>query len=223
MFTGIIEEIGEIAGVKRGQVSSRLAIRGKKIFSDLKLGDSVAVNGVCLTATSISGDIFEADVMAETLRRTNLGGFSNGTRVNLERAMAAGGRFGGHIVSGHIDGTGRVSSLVREENAVWVRIDAEDKILRYIIEKGSIAIDGISLTVAETGPGYFKVSIIPHTGEETTLLRRRPGDIVNLENDVVGKYVERLLNFSAGNGEAFGQKAKAGGLDLNLLSENGFL
>ena len=223
MFTGIIEEIGEIAGVKRGQVSSRLAIRGKKIFSDLKLGDSVAVNGVCLTATSISGDIFEADVMAETLRRTNLGGFSNGTRVNLERAMAAGGRFGGHIVSGHIDGTGRVSSLVREENAVWVRIDAEDKILRYIIEKGSIAIDGISLTVAETGPGYFKVSIIPHTGEETTLLRRRPGDIVNLENDVVGKYVERLLNFRAGNGEAFGQKAKAGGIDLNLLSENGFL
>ena len=223
MFTGIIEEIGEIAGVKRGQVSSRLAIRGKKIFSDLKLGDSVAVNGVCLTATSISGDIFEADVMAETLRRTNLGGFSNGTRVNLERAMAAGGRFGGHIVSGPIDGTGRVSSLVREENAVWVRIDAEDKILRYIIEKGSIAIDGISLTVAETGPGYFKVSIIPHTGEETTLLRRRPGDIVNLENDVVGKYVERLLNFSAGNGEAFGQKAKAGGIDLNLLSENGFL
>ena len=223
MFTGIIEEIGEIAGVKRGQVSSRLAIRGKKIFSDLKLGDSVAVNGVCLTATSISGDIFEADVMAETLRRTNLGGFSNGTRVNLERAMAAGGRFGGHIVSGHIDGTGRVSSLVRGENAVWVRIDAEDKILRYIIEKGSIAIDGISLTVAETGPGYFKVSIIPHTGEETTLLRRRPGDIVNLENDVVGKYVERLLNFSAGNGEAFGQKAKAGGIDLNLLSENGFL
>ena len=223
MFTGIIEEIGEIAGVKRGQVSSRLAIRGTKIFSDLKLGDSVAVNGVCLTATSISGDIFEADVMAETLRRTNLGGFSNGTRVTLERAMAAGGRFGGHIVSGHIDGTGRVSSLVREENAVWVRIDAEDKILRYIIEKGSIAIDGISLTVAETGPGYFKVSIIPHTGEETTLLRRRPGDIVNLENDVVGKYVERLLNFSAGNGEAFGQKAKAGGIDLNLLSENGFL
>ena len=223
MFTGIIEEIGEIAGVKRGQVSSRLAIRGKKIFSDLKLGDSVAVNGVCLTATSISGDIFEADVMAETLRRTNLGGFSNGTRVNLERAMAAGGRFGGHIVSGHIDGTGRVSSLVREENAVWVRIDAEDKILRYIIEKGSIAIDGISLTVAETGPGYFKVSIIPHTGEETTLLRRRPGDIVNLENDVVGKYVERLLNFSAGNGDAFGQKAKAGGIDLNLLSENGYL
>ena len=223
MFTGIIEEIGEIAGVKRGQVSSRLAIRGKKIFSDLKLGDSVAVNGVCLTATSISGDIFEADVMAETLRRTNLGGFSNGTRVNLERAMAAGGRFGGHIVSGHIDGTGRVSSLVREENAVWVRIDAEDKILRYIIEKGSIAIDGISLTVAETGPGYFKVSIIPHTGEETTLLRRRQGDIVNLETDIIGKYVERLLNFSAGNGEAFGQKAKAGGIDLNLLSENGFL
>lgn len=226
MFTGIVEEVGEIAAVKRGKVSSRLSVRGKNIFSDLKLGDSVAVNGVCLTATTISGNIFEADVMAETLRRTNLGTFSKGTRVNLERAMAAGGRFGGHIVSGHIDGTGRVSSLVREENAVWVRIDTEDKILRYVIEKGSIAIDGISLTVAEVGAGYFKVSVIPHTGEETTLLSRRPGDVVNLENDVIGKYVEHLMNF--GTADANGSDGTAssrgtGGIDLAMLSENGFL
>ena len=136
MFTGIIEEVGEIVAVKRGQVSSRLSIRGEKIFDDLKIGDSVAVNGVCLTATVISEKVFEADVMAETLRRTNLGTFTNGTKVNLERAMAAGGRFGGHIVSGHIDGTGKITSMKREENAVWVRIDTAASILKYIIEKG---------------------------------------------------------------------------------------
>lgn len=221
MFTGIIEEIGEIAGVRRGQVSSRLAIRGSNIFSDLKLGDSVAVNGVCLTATSISGNIFEADVMAETLRRTNLGTFAKGTKVNLERAMAANGRFGGHIVSGHIDGTGRIASLVREENAVWVRIDTSDKILRYVIEKGSIAIDGISLTVAEVGPGYFKVSVIPHTGEETTLLKKKAGDIVNLENDVVGKYIEHLMKFDSGSEKT--EKKSGGGISLSMLSEHGFL
>ena len=126
---------------------------------------------------------------------------------------------------GHIDGTGRVASLVREENAVWVRIDTSDKILRYIIEKGSVAIDGISLTVAEVGPGYFKVSVIPHTGEETTLLSRRPGDVVNLENDVVGKYVERLLTFDSGEERSSGQESsgKKRGIDLNMLSENGFL
>ena len=163
--------------------------------------------------------------MAETLRRTNLGSFSNGTRVNLERAMAAGGRFGGHIVSGHIDGTGKIASLVREENAVWVRIDTDDKILRYVIEKGSIAIDGISLTVAEVGAGYFKVSVIPHTGEETTLLSKRPGDVVNLENDVVGKYVEHLMNFKASDDDAEGKISggKKSGIDLAMLSENGFL
>lgn len=218
MFTGIIEEVGEIVAVKRGQVSSRLSIRGEKIFDDLKIGDSVAVNGVCLTATVISEKVFEADVMAETLRRTNLGTFTNGTKVNLERAMAAGGRFGGHIVSGHIDGTGKITSMKREENAVWVRIDTAASILKYIIEKGSVAIDGISLTVAETGPGYFKVSVIPHTGEETTLLAKRPGSIVNLENDVVGKYVEHLLHFDSGE-----DAGAPGGISLSMLSENGFL
>ena len=180
MFTGIIEEVGEVVSVKRGKVSSRLKIKGGRIFDDINLGDSIAVNGVCLTASALDRDTFEADVMAETLRRTNLGTFGPGTKVNLERAMAAGGRFGGHIVSGHIDGTGRISAMVREENAVWVTILTDSGILKYIIEKGSVAIDGISLTVAEVGAGYFKVSIIPHTGEETILLKKRAGDIVNL-------------------------------------------
>lgn len=220
MFTGIIEEVGEIVAVKRGQVSSRLSIRGDRIFDDLKIGDSVAVNGVCLTATVISGKVFEADVMAETLRRTNLGTFSNGTKVNLERAMAAGGRFGGHIVSGHIDGTGKITSMKREDNAVWVRIDTGAPILKYVIEKGSVAIDGISLTVAETGPGYFKVSVIPHTGEETTLLAKHPGSVVNLENDVVGKYVDHLMHF--GNSEDSSSDSSSG-IDLGMLSRNGFL
>ncbi len=229
MFTGIIEEVGEIAAVRRGRVSSRLSVRGNVIFDDLKLGDSVAVNGVCLTATSISGNVFEADVMAETLRRTNLGTFSQGTRVNLERAMAADGRFGGHIVSGHIDGTGKIASMKREENAVWVEVCTDDKILRYVIEKGSIAIDGISLTVAETGTGYFKVSIIPHTGEETTLLGKRPGDVVNLENDMIGKYIEHLMSFgrnfldnSNSIADSTGSNGKSG-INLEILEKNGFL
>lgn len=225
MFTGIIEEVGQIVSVQRGQVSSRLKVRGKKIFEDIHLGDSIAVNGVCLTATTLDGDTFEADVMAETLRRTNLGTFRPGSRVNLERAMSPQGRFGGHIVSGHIDGTGTISSMVREENAVWVKILTPAPLMKYIIEKGSITIDGISLTVAELGEDYFKVSVIPHTGAETTLLTKKPGDVVNLENDVIGKYVERLLSF--GEGSAFTQQAAGSGkkssVSMAMLAENGFL
>lgn len=227
MFTGIIEEVGEVVSVKRGKVSSRLKIKGGRIFDDINLGDSIAVNGVCLTASALDRDTFEADVMAETLRRTNLGTFGPGTKVNLERAMAAGGRFGGHIVSGHIDGTGRISAMVREENAVWVTILTDSGILKYIIEKGSVAIDGISLTVAEVGAGYFKVSIIPHTGEETILLKKREGDIVNLENDIVGKYVEHLMNFTVdfqGSEAAAGKTAgSSGNISAGFLAENGFI
>ena len=217
MFTGIVEEVGSIAAIERGNVSCRLHIKGKKIFSDLKLGDSVAVNGVCLTAASIGNGVFEADVMAETLRCSNLGTLTTGSEVNLERAMAADGRFGGHIVSGHIDGTGTISDMRREENAVWVTVQAPAGILRLIVEKGSIAIDGISLTVAGLGDSFFKVSIIPHTGEETILLKKRKGDVVNLENDIVGKYVERLL--SPVNG---GTKAESR-ISLDMLAANGFL
>lgn len=192
MFTGIIEEVGEVTAIKRGAKSCELSIRGSIIFDDLKIGDSVAVNGVCLTATSIKGNIFTADVMAETVRRSNIGMLKNGSNVNLERAMAANGRFGGHIVSGHIDGVGFVQSLVREDNAVWVTITADDAIMRYIVEKGSVAIDGISLTVAKVYSDAFAVSVIPHTASQTTLLSRRAGDRVNLECDIVGKYVEKL-------------------------------
>jgi len=193
MFTGIIEEIGRIQQIERGARSSRLTISGDVIFSDLKLGDSVAVNGICLTASAIFGKQFSADVMPETLDRTALGVLSSGSSVNLERAMSANGRFGGHIVSGHIDGVGRILQVQPDDNAVRVRIAAEDSILRYVIQKGSIAIDGISLTVADLDSGGFTVSIIPHTGAETTLLSKRPGELVNLENDMIGKYVERLM------------------------------
>lgn len=201
MFTGIIEEIGTIASVRQGAKSSKLTIRGKVIFQDMNIGDSIAVNGVCLTVTSKGTDSFTADVMAETLRRSSLGKLTVGSRVNLERAMAANGRFGGHIVSGHIDGTGVIRSFVREDNAVWVTIDAPGNLLKYIIEKGSIAIDGISLTVAYVDESCFKVSLIPHTGANTTLLDKKAGDVVNLENDVVGKYVEKLMRYSADVGE----------------------
>lgn len=206
MFTGIVEETGEITAIKRGAVSCELSIKGNVIFNDLKLGDSVAVNGVCLTATSISGNTFTADVMAETMRRSNLGTLQKGSRVNLERALSANGRFGGHIVSGHIDGIGFIRSLMREDNAVWVTISADDNIMRYIVEKGSVAIDGISLTVAKVFSDAFSVSVIPHTAAETTLLSKLASDRVNLECDIIGKYVEKLVGKADGITEDFLKK-----------------
>lgn len=206
MFTGIIEEIGEIAAVKNGAKSCELTIKGSLIFDDLKIGDSVAVNGVCLTATSINGNAFTADVMAETMRRSSLGTLKQGSRVNLERAMSANGRFGGHIVSGHIDGVGFVQSLVKEDNAVWVTITADESVMRYIVEKGSVAIDGISLTVAKVFKDAFSVSVIPHTGSETTLLSKKTGNRVNLECDIIGKYVEKLVGKPSGITEDFLKK-----------------
>lgn len=194
MFTGIIEEVGKVVNIKKGAKSSILTIKGRKIFEDLKIGDSVAVNGVCLTVTSFSKNIFIADVMNETLMRSSLGGLSNGSLVNLERAMAANGRFGGHIVSGHIDGTGSIIKIQRDDNAIWYTITTSDNLMKYIVEKGSIAIDGISLTVAKVDCKSFSVSIIPHTANETVLSHRSVGDNVNLENDIIGKYVEKLIN-----------------------------
>lgn len=193
MFTGIIEEQGKIRSVSLGGNSGKISVRAEKVLEGTKVGDSIAVNGVCLTVILLQKDGFTADVMAETVRRSNLGHLRPGDKVNLERAMAAGGRFGGHIVSGHIDGTGTIVSLRKEENAVWVGIRAEPEIMRLVIEKGSICIDGISLTVAAVGTDNFQVSVIPHTGEETTLLKKQQGEMVNLENDIVGKYVERLM------------------------------
>ena len=223
MFTGIIEETGKVEAVAKGSNSAVITIAAVKVLEDTKIGDSIAVNGVCLTVTSISGRKFSADVMAETLRRSSLGSLKHGSMVNLERAMAANGRFGGHIVSGHIDGVGVISSFEKEDNAVWVEIETPAKILRYIVEKGSITIDGISLTVAKLTDSSFAVSVIHHTGEETTLLNRNPGDIVNLENDIVGKYVERLMNFKTDDRDNKSEERNnSDSITMNFLNENGF-
>ncbi len=212
MFTGIIEEIGTVRRIEHGAKGARLTIQAKTVLEDTRIGDSIATNGVCLTVVSMTGDSFSADVMAESLRRSSLGTLQGGSPVNLERAMAANGRFGGHIVSGHIDGTGTIASQKREDNAVWVKIKTPAPLLRYIVEKGSIAIDGVSLTVAAVTDTDFSVSIIPHTGAQTILLGKKPGDPVNLECDVIGKYVEKLT-----------VPHKTGGISTNFLAENGFL
>jgi len=222
VFTGIIEEVGTIRSVAKGSRSAVLTVEAFKVLEGSRVGDSIAVNGVCLTVTTMTARQFTADVMAETLRRSSLGILSGGSKVNLERAMAADGRFGGHIVSGHIDGTGTVLSLTTEDNAVWVRIQAEQKVLKYIVEKGSIAIDGISLTVADVTESDFAVSVIPHTGAETTLLSRAAGDIVNLENDVIGKYVDKLLHFQTEEKGTEKKKTKNSGITMDFLLSNGF-
>jgi riboflavin synthase len=220
MFTGIIEEVGKITAVIKGQRSSQLWVSGVVIMDDLKLGDSVAVNGVCLTVSQLRGNKWMADVMSETLNRSNLGDLKGGSVVNLERAMPAIGRFGGHIVSGHIDGTGHIVQISKDDNAVIFEIGAPPKILRYIIEKGSIAIDGISLTVIEMTTASFKVSIIPHTVKQTILGIKKPGDPVNLENDLVGKYIEKMLLNPAPKIDH--NHEKSGGLTIDFLTEVGF-
>ena len=215
MFTGIVEEMGVLRSVRRGAHSAVLSIGAETVLSDLKIGDSVAVNGVCLTATTVDAGGFTADVMHETLNRSSLGALVPGNPVNLERAMAANGRFGGHMVAGHIDGTGTITARRQDDNAVWYTVSAAPSLLRYIVEKGSIAIDGISLTVASVEADRFSVSVIPHTAAVTVLGRKRPGDIVNLETDIIGKYVEKLLRPAA-------DTAPKGGISLEFLMENGF-
>ena len=215
MFTGIVEELGAIRAVRRGAASAVLSIGAAEVLSDLKIGDSVAVNGVCLTVTSLDDGGFTADVMHETLGRSSLGALVPGSRVNLERAMPANGRFGGHIVSGHIDGTGKIVSVRPDDNALWYTISAAPELLRYIVEKGSITIDGISLTVAAVDEVSFSVSLIPHTAAVTALGKKRAGDIVNLETDIIGKYVEKLLRPAP-------EPERQGGIRLEFLAENGF-
>lgn len=214
MFTGIVEEVGAVQHVLAGNHSGEITIRAGKVLKGTKPGDSIAVNGVCLTVTRLRSDGFSADVMPETLRRTNLGALRSGDGVDLERAVAADGRFGGHFVSGHIDGTGEITRMRREENAVWIRIRADRALLDLVVEKGSVAVDGVSLTVAEVSDADFGVSIIPHTGEETILLRKRVGDTVNLETDLIGKYVQKLLR--PWNGPAPAR------VTMDFLAEHGF-
>ena len=216
IFTGIIEELGVVKSIAINGASGCITIKAKKVLEGTQLGDSIAVNGTCLTVTSINSDGFSADVMAETVKRTSLSQVGKGDLVNLERAMILNGRFGGHIVSGHIDGTGTITKYTKEENAIWVTIKAPDEILDLIVEKGSICIDGISLTVATVSDQDFQVSIIPHTAKEITLIHKKVGSLVNLENDIVGKYIKKLME---NNQEE--QAKKASGLTMEMLEEYG--
>ncbi|WLD86616.1 MULTISPECIES: riboflavin synthase [Stomatobaculum] len=193
MFTGLIEEQGRVLTPPR---NGKLSLAASKVTEGLALGDSIAVNGVCLTVSAFSGQRFTADVMPETLHRSNLGELRTGSLVNLERALPATGRFGGHFVSGHIDGVGSLLSVRPEGNALIFSIRAAPELLRGIVEKGSVAIDGISLTVVEVTETLFSVSVIPHTAAVTTLAGKRPGDRLNLETDMIGKYVLRALSLS---------------------------
>lgn len=215
MFTGIIEEIGVIRDVRKGASSSFITIQADKIFTDMHIGDSIAVNGVCLTVTDFDQKTFKADIMNETLKRSSLGLIEKGSCVNLERAMAANGRFGGHIVSGHIDGTGKILKITKDGIAIWYTINTDKNILRYIVKKGSIAIDGISLTVADITSSSFSVSIIPHTAEQTILSTKKVGDIVNLENDIIGKYIEKFIRPEENS-------ARTNGITMEFLIKNGF-
>lgn len=199
MFTGIIEEIGTVKSISHGAKSCTLEIEAKTVLEDTIVGDSIATNGVCLTVTSIYNGAYTADVMPETISRTSLSQLKKGSKVNLERALTLNKRLGGHIVSGHVDGTGRISRRYNDDNALWLWIDCAQDIMRYIVEKGSITIQGISLTVAKVEQSAFAVSLIPHTQEATTLYNAKVGDIVNLENDVIAKYVERLMTADESN------------------------
>lgn len=192
MFTGIIEEIGKIEEIKKGSSQCSLTVKAEKILDDVHKGDSIAVNGICLTVTDYSRLVFTVDVMNETWNRTSLNKLRKNDFVNLERALPANGRFGGHIVTGHIDGTGIINDIRRDSNAVWYRIGTSENILRCIVEKGSVAIDGISLTVAAISDESFEVSVIPHTLQYTILRYKRAGDMVNLENDIIGKYIRKF-------------------------------
>lgn len=218
MFTGIIEEIGKLKSVRRGHRSAALEIGAVKVLTGTHIGDSISVNGVCLTVTTLGPTSFTADVMPETLDRSNLGSLHSGNPLNLERALRLGDRFGGHIVSGHIDGEGTIVNFKEDENAIWITIEAEPSILRYIVEKGSVAIDGISLTVASVDGGTFKVSVIPHTRHETTLCSKLPGNKVNLECDIVAKYIERFSGF----GKQTSAETTSSKISMSFLKENGY-
>ena len=217
MFTGIIEEVGALERLAGGEI----AIRAKKVLEDVALGDSIAVNGICLTVTHFDAAHFVADVMPETVRRTSLAELKRGSRVNLERALTLKSRLGGHIVSGHIDGAGTIAAMQEEGNAVLLTVRASTSILRYIVEKGSVALDGISLTVAHVGAADFTVSLIPHTREITNLREKRMGSRLNIETDILGKYVEKLFPGARTKGENDAPKS-AGGLTMDFLRQQGF-
>jgi len=218
MFTGLIEEVGVITSVTRKGNSAQITVKAGRILQDTKLGDSISTNGVCLTVTEKTSNTFTVDVMPETMNRTNLKNFKYGSKVNLERALRVGDRLDGHMVSGHVDGLGKIANYLKEDNAVWITVEADKSLLKYIIEKGSIAIDGTSLTVAYVDDRSFKVSIIPHTGEATTLLDKKIGDHVNLECDMVGKYIEKFIKYEEDKSEESNSN-----LNEDFLRQNGFM
>ena len=215
MFTGLVEEIGYIKAMKKGSNSIRLTVAANKIMDDVKLGDSIATNGICLTVVDFDSKSFSADVMPETMNRSSFHNQKEGSRVNLERALRVGDRMGGHMVSGHIDGVGEIISQTKDDNAIWVSISAPKNILKYVIEKGSIAIDGISLTVAYVDDNQFKVSIIPLTQDDTTLISKKIGSQVNLECDMTAKYIEKFMFHKE-------DEKKESNISMDFLKENGF-
>lgn len=215
MFTGLIEEIGKVVDIFERNKMWSITFECEKVLEDVDVGDSIAVNGVCLTVEEYDENLFKANVMAETMRKSNFKYLKKGSSVNLERALKIGDRFGGHIVSGHIDGIGIIEEYEDEGDAIWVSISTSKDILKYIVYKGSIAVDGVSLTVSYVDEKIFKVSIIPHTNENTTLIKRNIKDVVNIECDLIGKYVEKLL---------LHEKAKKeSSIDMNFLIQNGFI
>ncbi len=219
MFTGLVEEVGTLQGLQTGPKTCILTIGCRKVLEGTEIGDSIMTNGVCLTVTSLGGTYFTADVMNETLSRSDLGDLRPGSPVNLERAMPADGRFGGHIVSGHIDGTGTILSIREDANAVWFTVGADKALLNYVVEKGSIAMDGISLTVAAVTDQSFSVSLIPHTRAVTNLASKKVGDPLNLETDIIGKYVEKFVSLRQ---DRAAEPEKSSGLTMEFLQQNGF-
>ncbi|WP_088035677.1 riboflavin synthase [Evansella clarkii] len=217
MFTGIIEEKGTILDMRQTGDAIVMKINAKKILEDVNLGDSIAVNGVCLTVTSFDSSMFTVDLMPETVRSTSLRDLKNGSYVNLERAMAANGRFGGHFVSGHVDGIGTIQNKRPEHNAVYYEIKVEPALRKYMIMKGSVTVDGTSLTIFGLTDDSFTISLIPHTMEETIIGNKVPGDIVNIECDMLAKYIDQLLK-----GGGTGKDREKGRLTADFLEKNGF-
>jgi len=224
MFTGIIEEVGTVMSVKSSANAMKLTIRAPKVTQDINMGDSIAVNGICLTACGLGRENFTVDVMGETLSRTSLKVLKCGSHVNLERALTLNGRLGGHIVSGHIDGTGTVTAIKNDDIARLITISAPQAVMDLIVEKGSVAVDGISLTVASVSSGDFTVSVIPHTMDNTILTEKTPGDTVNLENDCIGKYVRKLMELSEHEMQDTAARRCSGKsrVTAGFLTENGF-
>jgi len=214
VFSGIVEVLGDVRSMASGDSGARIAIEAGALVEGVKLGDSIAINGACMTVVAFGNSIFEADISPESLRMTNLGDLKAGEKVNLEKALVLGDRLGGHMVTGHIDGMGKIRERKADGDSIWLTVEAPPDVMRYLVFKGSIAIDGISLTVATCDEDSFSIAIIPHTSEHTTLTAKRDGAVVNLEADLIGKYVEKLLFPNA--------QAGAGGVSMDKLKEHGY-